>query len=376
MNTRRGLGRGLGALIPSAPPQQRPADAGNDELTQSLPAQPWGTLSPTAPTSPTEDSGATHPAAEDSASADPSKGEPARLMGEVAGATYAEVPVDQISPNPRQPRKVFDEEAMAELVASITEVGLLQPVVVRRTGDDAYELIMGERRLRATQQAGHTVIPAIIRSTADEDLLRDALLENLHRAQLNPLEEAAAYSQLLDDFGCTHEELASRLGRSRPQITNTIRLLKLTPAVQRRVAAGVLSNGHARALLGLDDPDAQGRLAHRIVAEGLSVRAVEEIVSVGDSADGPRARRQRRGTVVAPRLADLAARLSERYDTRVKVDMGRSKGRITVEYGSLEDLERIVALMDPVAPRQPDVARNVDHSQIHRNVEASGDRES
>ena len=376
MNTRRGLGRGLGALIPSAPPQQRPADAGNDELTQSLPAQPWGRLSPTAPTSPTEDSGATHPAAEDSASADPSKGEPARLMGEVAGATYAEVPVDQISPNPRQPREVFDEEAMAELVASITEVGLLQPVVVRRTGDDAYELIMGERRLRATQQAGHTVIPAIIRSTADEDLLRDALLENLHRAQLNPLEEAAAYSQLLDDFGCTHEELASRLGRSRPQITNTIRLLKLTPAVQRRVAAGVLSNGHARALLGLDDPDAQGRLAHRIVAEGLSVRAVEEIVSVGDSADGPRARRQRRGTVVAPRLADLAARLSERYDTRVKVDRGRSKGRITVEYGSLEDLERIVALMDPVAPRQPDVARNVDHSQIHRNVEASGDRES
>jgi ParB family chromosome partitioning protein len=295
-------------------------------------------------------------------------------MGEVAGATYAEVPVDQISPNPRQPREVFDEEAMAELVASITEVGLLQPVVVRRTGDDAYELIMGERRLRATQEAGHTVIPAIIRSTSDEDLLRDALLENLHRAQLNPLEEAAAYSQLLEDFGCTHEELAFRLGRSRPQITNTIRLLKLTPAVQRRVAAGVLSNGHARALLGLDDPDAQGRLAHRIVAEGLSVRAVEEIVSMGESADGAPVRRQRRGTVVAPRLVDLAARLSERYDTRVKVDMGRSKGRITVEYGSIEDLERIVALMDPLAA-QPDAPGTADPSWVDQAVEPSADRQ-
>jgi ParB family chromosome partitioning protein len=233
---------------------------------------------------------------------------------------------------------------------------------------------MGERRLRATQEAGHTVIPAIIRSTSDEDLLRDALLENLHRAQLNPLEEAAAYSQLLEDFGCTHEELAFRLGRSRPQITNTIRLLKLTPAVQRRVAAGVLSNGHARALLGLDDPDAQGRLAHRIVAEGLSVRAVEEIVSMGESADGAPVRRQRRGTVVAPRLADLAARLSERYDTRVKVDMGRSKGRITVEYGSIEDLERIVALMDPLAA-QPDAPGTADPSWVDQAVEPSADRQ-
>jgi ParB family chromosome partitioning protein len=268
-------------------------------------------------------------------------------MDQVAGATYAELPVAHISPNPRQPRQVFDEETMAELVASIKEVGLLQPVVVRRTAESAYELIMGERRLRATQEAGHEMIPAIIRSTADEDLLRDALLENLHRAQLNPLEEAAAYSQLLEDFGCTHDELASRLGRSRPQITNTIRLLRLAPAVQRRVAAGVLSAGHARALLGLGDADAQGRLAHRIVAEGLSVRAAEEIVAVGGSADATRARRQRRGAVVAPRLADVAARLSERYDTRVKVQMGRSKGRITVEYGSIDDLERIVALMDP-----------------------------
>jgi ParB family chromosome partitioning protein len=376
MNTRRGLGRGLGALIPTAPPLQRPAEPGRDAFTQTFTAPTPEPESPAAGRVATDrltpdGSGADGSAADRSATETPTVETPAsehsapegwaressygsdstssqaERLEPVAGATYAELPVDRISPNPRQPREVFDEEAMAELVASINEVGLLQPVVVRRTGANAYELIMGERRLRATQEAGHEVIPAIIRSTSDEDLLRDALLENLHRAQLNPLEEAAAYSQLLDDFGCTHEELALRLGRSRPQITNTIRLLKLAPAVQRRVAAGVLSAGHARALLGLQDADAQGRLAHRIVAEGLSVRAAEEIVSVGGSADAPRARRQRRGAVVAPRLADLAARLSERYDTRVRVDTGRSKGRITVEYGSIEDLERIVALMDP-----------------------------
>jgi ParB family chromosome partitioning protein len=267
----------------------------------------------------------------------------------VTGATYAELPVEQITPNPRQPREVFDEEAMSELVASISEVGLLQPIVVRHTGERAYELIMGERRWRAARQAGLVAIPAIVRHTSDEDLLRDALLENLHRSQLNPLEEAAAYSQLLEDFGCTHDELSVRIGRSRPQITNTVRLLKLSPAVQRRVAAGVLSAGHARALLGVDEPAAQDRLAHRIVAEGLSVRAVEEIVSVGGTGDERRRPRKRNGTVVAPRLADVAARLSERYDTRVRVDLGRSKGRITIDYGSLEDLERIVALMDPPA---------------------------
>jgi ParB family chromosome partitioning protein len=270
-------------------------------------------------------------------------------LAAVTGATYAELPVEQITPNPRQPREVFDEEAMSELVASISEVGLLQPIVVRHTGERAYELIMGERRWRAARQAGLVAIPAIVRHTSDEDLLRDALLENLHRSQLNPLEEAAAYSQLLEDFGCTHDELSVRIGRSRPQITNTVRLLKLSPAVQRRVAAGVLSAGHARALLGVDEPAAQDRLAHRIVAEGLSVRAVEEIVSVGGTGDERRRPRKRNGTVVAPRLADVAARLSERYDTRVRVDLGRSKGRITIDYGSLEDLERIVALMDPPA---------------------------
>jgi ParB family chromosome partitioning protein len=266
-------------------------------------------------------------------------------LGEVAGATYAELPVDGIAPNPRQPREVFDEEAMAELVASIAEVGLLQPVIVRRRGAGGYELVMGERRWRAAKEAGLDVIPAIIRDTGDENLLRDALLENLHRAQLNPLEEAAAYAQLLEDFGCTHEELAGRIGRSRPQITNTVRLLKLSPPVQRRVAAGVLSAGHARALVGIEDPTVQAHLAHRIVAEGLSVRAVEEIVAVGSEQESRP--RRRRSVSQSPQLADVAARLSERFETRVKVDLGRNKGRITVEYATLEDLDRLVRLMDP-----------------------------
>jgi ParB family chromosome partitioning protein len=265
-------------------------------------------------------------------------------------AYFAELPVGSIRPNPRQPRQIFDEEAMAELVHSITEIGLLQPVVVRQTGPDAFELVMGERRWRATQSAGLPTIPAIIRETADDALLRDALLENLHRSQLNPLEEAAAYDQLLQDFGCTHEELAARIGRSRPQISNTLRLLKLPPSVQRRLAAGVLSAGHARALLGLPDAAAQERLAHRIVAEGLSVREVEEIVTVGDPDQPDKSPHKRTKRPVAPGLADLAMRLSDRYETRVRVDVGRSKGKITVEFGSLEDLQRIIALMDPPAP--------------------------
>jgi ParB family chromosome partitioning protein len=240
---------------------------------------------------------------------------------------------------------VFDEDAMAELVASVREVGMLQPIVVRPAGPDRYELIMGERRWRAAGAAGLTAIPAIVRATGDDVMLRDALLENLHRAQLNPLEEAAAYDQLLTDFGCTHDELAGRIGRSRPQISNTLRLLRLPPSVQRRIAAGVLSAGHARAVLGLDDPAAQERLADRIVAEGLSVRSVEEIVAVGGEAAPARSRRTNKP--VAPKLEVLANRLSERFETRVKVDLGRSKGRIVVEFGSIDDLERIVALMSP-----------------------------
>ena len=238
---------------------------------------------------------------------------------------------------------------MAELVQSVQEVGLLQPVVVRAVGDGQFELVMGERRWRATREAGLDTIPAIVRETGDDALLRDALLENLHRAELNALEEAAAYQQLLEDFGCTHDELASRIGRSRPQISNTIRLLKLSPAVQRRVAAGVLSAGHARALLGVESAEVQDRLAGRVVAEGISVRGLEEIVTVGglgESAPG----RSRRARPTAPGVEDLAARLSDRLETRVKVDLGRRKGRITVEFASLPDLERIVAVIDPEHP--------------------------
>jgi ParB family chromosome partitioning protein len=269
-------------------------------------------------------------------------------LQEVEGARFAELPLDAIVPNPRQPRQVFDEQDMAELVHSIKEVGLLQPVVVRETSPGSYELIMGERRWRASRAAGLETIGAIVRETTDEDLLRDALLENLHRSQLNPLEEAAAYQQLLDDFGCTQEELADRIGRSRPQVTNTLRLLRLPPAVQRRVAAGVLSAGHARALLAVSNPEVQDRLAARVVAEGISVRALEEIVKFGDADDQATSRSRTQGrTVSAPRLADLAARLSERFDTRVKVDLGKSKGKITVEFATIDDLERIVGLMDP-----------------------------
>jgi ParB family chromosome partitioning protein len=300
---RRGLGRGLGSLIPPAP---EPTD-----------------------TAPTPD------------------GQPPAQQEPVAGSVFAEIPVAQIVPNAVQPRQVFGDEEMAELVTSIREVGLLQPVVVRRTGPEAYELVMGERRWRATQAAGQTTIPAIIRETDDNAMLRDALLENLHRSQLNPLEEAAAYQQLLEDFECTHEELAGRIGRSRPQISNTLRLLKLIPAVQRRVAAGVLSAGHARSLLAVEDPELQDRLAQRVVAEGISVRGLEEMVAVGEtgaktaSTHAPRRRPQ------APGLSELADRLSDRLETRVKVDLGQRKGKITVEFASLEDLRRIVDIMDP-----------------------------
>ncbi|GIG20706.1 hypothetical protein Cch01nite_14300 [Cellulomonas chitinilytica] len=267
----------------------------------------------------------------------------------VPGARFAELPVGSIRPNPRQPRTVFDEDALDELVGSIREIGVLQPVVVR-SADDGYELIMGERRWRATQAAGLDTIPAIIRDTEDSDLLRDALLENLHRAQLNPLEEAAAYQQLLDDFGCTHEQLATRIHRSRPQISNTLRLLKLPPLVQRRVAAGVLSAGHARALLGLNDGAAIERLAQRIVSEGLSVRAVEEIVSLGIDDAAPVRRARPRAGERNEALDSLAARLSDRFETRVKVSLGKSRGRLTVEFASVQDLNRI---LESLAPEDP-----------------------
>jgi ParB family chromosome partitioning protein len=267
-------------------------------------------------------------------------------LAPVDGAYFAELPVDHIRPNHVQPRQVFDEEAMAELVHSIREIGLLQPVVVRRIGSDEYELVMGERRWRATQEAGLTTIPAIVRETEDTAMLRDALLENLHRSQLNPLEEAAAYQQLLEDFACTHEELASRIGRSRPQISNTIRLLRLSPAVQRRVAAGVLSAGHARSLLAVDDAGVQDRLAQRVVAEGISVRGLEEIVALRDI-EGEPVRRSPRIKAPIAALGEYADRLSDRLETRVKIDMGKTKGKIIVEFATVDDLQRIADIMDP-----------------------------
>jgi ParB family chromosome partitioning protein len=273
-----------------------------------------------------------------------------RPGSEVVGAHFAEIPISQISPNPRQPRQAFDEEPLNELVQSIQEVGLLQPIVVRQLAPERFELVMGERRWRAVELAGWDRIPAIVRSTEDDKLLLDALLENLHRTQLNPLEEAAAYDQLLQDFSCTHEALADRIGRSRSQVSNTLRLLKLPPTVQRKVAAGVLSAGHARALLALESAADQERLAGRIVAEGLSVRTVEELVTVGD-ADRHTARRPRAGRRISPALDDLAARLSDRWETRVKVQLGQKRGRIVVEFASVEDLERIVEVMAPGSGR-------------------------
>ncbi len=265
------------------------------------------------------------------------------------GAHFAEIPLDEITPNPRQPREIFDEDALQELVTSIQEVGLLQPIVVRQIAPSRYELIMGERRWRACREAGLEAIPAIVRATDDEKLLLDALLENLHRAQLNPIEEAAAYDQLLKDFSCTHDQLADRIGRSRPQVSNTLRLLKLSPKVQNRVAAGVLSAGHARALLSVEDAEEQERLAYRVVAEGLSVRSVEEIVTLMGSRPQktPRSRGPRAGSVPSPALSDLATRLSDRFETRVKVELGQKKGKITVEFASPEDLERILSTFAP-----------------------------
>ena len=309
---RRGLGKGLGALIPTASP---------------------------AVAAPPGSSAVAVPAGQAYA--------PAEVQPGVIGAYFEEIPVGAITPNPRQPRQVFDEETLEELAASIGAVGLLQPVVVRKIMPGHYELVMGERRWRACELAGLAQIPAIVRETSDDDLLRDALIENLHREQLNPLEEAAAYQQLLDDFSATHEELARKIGRSRPHISNTIRLLSLPANVQKRVAAGVLSAGHARALLAVEDLQAQEQLAHRIVAEGLSVRAVEEIVALGARAARAPRQHEARPKPVAPALRDLADRLSDAFETRVKVELGQRKGKIVVEFASLEDLERIVQAMTP-----------------------------
>ncbi|WP_159230551.1 ParB/RepB/Spo0J family partition protein [Mycolicibacterium vanbaalenii] len=329
---RSGLGRGLASLIPTGP-----ADGeGNDSAT----------MGPRM--------GA---AAADAVFGGPASGPPPPPEENSVGAVYREIDPSRIDPNPRQPRQSFDEEALAELVHSIREFGLMQPIVVRAApaaeDDDSprYQLVMGERRWRAAQQAGVTTIPAIVRETADDSMLRDALLENIHRVQLNPLEEAAAYQQLLEEFEVTHDELAARIGRSRPLITNMIRLLRLPIAVQRRVAAGVLSAGHARALLSLEaGADAQEELAARIVAEGLSVRATEEAVTLANRSDGgttPSA--PRRKPIHMPGLQDVAEQLSTAFDTKVTVSLGKRKGKIVVEFGSVDDLQRIVEIMNTSA---------------------------
>ncbi len=330
MNTRKGgLGRGLAALIPTGPTEDEQRTDSDGRAVDSA----W--------------SGSDRPGSRSGTGAGSGNGHGA-AAGSVGGATYRELATASISPNPQQPRRSFDDEALAELAHSIREFGLLQPVVVREVAPDSYQLIMGERRWRAAQQAGLVRLPAIVRQTEDDALLRDALLENIHRVQLNPLEEAAAYEQLLAEFGVTHDQLADKLGRSRPVVTNMIRLLKLPVAVQRRVAAGVLSAGHARALLGLDDAGRQEELAARIVAEGMSVRATEEAVTLAK-----REPEQQRRSPAAERpdrpkeVRQLAERLSDTFDTRVKVEVGQRKGRIVVEFGSMEDLDRIVALMSP-----------------------------
>jgi ParB family chromosome partitioning protein len=363
MAKRQSLGRGLGALIPDVSRETsgsktkggsgaKPAKKNAGTATKKAVSAGKTSAKPVAK-SPTKAAtkGALKAPTKTSAST-PSKSaapqNPIQPPAAIAGLTFAELPVRSIVPNAQQPRQVFDDEALAELVHSIQEVGLLQPIVVRPASGGGYELVAGERRLRATKKAGFKTIPALIRETADDQMLRDALLENLHRAALTPLEEAAAYKQLLEDFGGTQDELATRLGRSRPQISNTLRLLNLPLAVQRRVAAGVISAGHARALLGLKDPGAIERLASRIVAEGLSVRTVEEIVSLGqDDKEVKLPAKKSTGKISAPGLKSMGDRLSERLDTRVTVQVGKSRGKVIIEFATLEDLQRIVEVIDP-----------------------------
>ncbi|WP_346926407.1 ParB/RepB/Spo0J family partition protein [uncultured Arthrobacter sp.] len=400
---RRGLGRGLGALIPSSAAASgngsapsRPVDlffpearkrtpaaevpekvetiaASEEEAAAESLAQPatdpaaaasdapqsksaTGTKKAPARKAPSAKAPAPEPASGHSAETEPVDVPDADDQGvelvEVPGVRFAEILVTDIHPNRKQPRSVFDEDDMAELVHSVREIGVLQPIVVRTStekGGEPYELVMGERRWRAVQAAGLETIPAIVRDTTDDDLLRDALLENLHRSQLNPLEEAAAYQQLLEDFGTTHEQLADRIGRSRPQVSNTLRLLKLPPLVQRRVAASVISAGHARALLALPDAAAMERLAQKIVAEGMSVRATEEAVTLYQNPAATPKNNIPRPGARHERLDYLASSLSDRLDTNVKISLGARKGRVSIEFASVEDLNRIMDVLTPGA---------------------------
>ncbi len=362
MSKRGGLGRGLAALIPTAPATPAPVPA-----AAPAPLHDQDDAARVAEDRPQTSAAAEETAASGTAAptvtlvpppATPLFGAPAATVVEdgpvgIPGAQLREVSVDDVVPNPKQPRQVFDDEALEELTHSVKEFGLLQPIVVRERTEGGYELIMGERRLRAARAADLGTVPAIVRDTTDDALLRDALLENIHRVQLNPMEEAAAYQQLLEEFGATHEELAGRIGRSRSQVTNTIRLMKLPVKVQTRVAAGVISAGHARALLGLPDADAQDALATRIVAEGMSVRATEEAVAMAAAAQ-PTAKRRARN-ISAPGVEELGSRLSDMFETKVKIQIGRSKGKIVVEFGSVDDLQRIIGVMAPeITGRRPE----------------------
>jgi len=384
--SRGGLGRGLAALIPTGPATTTVADV---LINGAAPRRDHGPLSLVGPGDPAEtaDPAGDRPADNGSngrstagtngtdRTGSPTVADTGALAGGVelvdlssTGPRYLDIPIDDIRRNPRNPRTVFDEDALVELTHSIREFGLLQPIVVRAVHGGGFELVMGERRWRAAQRVGSATIPAIVRRTEDADLLRDALLENIHRANLNPLEEAAAYQQLLEEFDVTQEELASRLGRSRPVISNTIRLLRLPVPVQRRVAAGVLSAGHARALLSLPDPDDQEQLAARIVAEGLSVRGAEEAVTLIAGKAVPR-RRTATAKRVIPGLEDVAVTLSDTFDTRVRLELGRTKGRIVVEFATQEDLKRIMTIMAPQA-----FGPNVVNSENHEWEDDSLDR--
>lgn len=392
--TRRGLGRGLSALIQDtsaveeleSPPQDTEEQA-STSLAENLDSDLKGESSPTsvaerylaeqdadveensvpretrrpvdiffpdAPSPQPRKSGQERGTARREMPNPLSRPQQRRAVEEQAPAAVDEaapvlrtLPIDDIVPNPRQPRDVFNEEDMDELIASIREVGVLQPIVVRPTNGVNYELVMGERRWRASRAAGLTDIPVIIRHTADEDLLRDALLENIHRSELNPLEEAAAYEQLLRDFNCTQDELSERIGRSRPQISNTLRLMKLPPLVQRRVASGVLSAGHARALLGLQDEATMERIAQRVMNEGLSVRATEELVALTVNGTGVRRRAARSNPIQTERFEYLASTLTDELDTTVKISLGAKKGKISIDFASVEDLNRIMEIIQP-----------------------------
>lgn len=343
-----GLGRGLAALIPTGPDEgPRLGSDAADVILGPRNGGPRTTPPRVRAAGSSSAQGARPGSARDAAHEGDVSRETEPLVD--PGAVYREIAPSSIEPNPKQPRTHFDDEALTELAHSVKEFGLLQPIVVREVGEGRYQLIMGERRWRASQRAELPTIPAIVRQTEDQDLLRDALLENIHRVQLNPLEEAAAYQQLLEEFGVTQAELAARIGRSRPAITNSIRLLQLPTAVQRRVAAGVLSAGHARALLGLEaGASAQDELAARIVAEGLSVRATEEIVTLAnrDSVGEEKPKAKPKGRERNPELEALAGRLSDRFETTVSVTMGRRKGRITIDVGDSDDLARVLALLE------------------------------